>query len=67
MEYRDAARGIHQRGDSRGQQEARDVAQRDDRAQRRSDRQADRTGDAELEEYNARLQALADRDTRARR
>ena len=39
----------------------------DDRAQRRSDRQADRTGDAELEEYNARLQALADRDTRARR
>jgi len=39
----------------------------DDRAQRRSDRQADRTGDAELEEYNARLQALADRDARARR
>ena len=39
----------------------------DDRAQRRSDRQAERTGDAELEEYNARLQALADRDARARR
>ncbi|WP_282836670.1 cytochrome c oxidase assembly protein [Microbacterium flavum] len=39
----------------------------DDRLQRRSDRQAERTGDAELEEYNARLQALADRDTRARR
>jgi len=36
----------------------------DERAQRRGDRQADRTGDAELEAYNARLQALADRDAR---
>ncbi|WP_448389937.1 cytochrome c oxidase assembly protein [Microbacterium aurum] len=39
----------------------------DDRAQRRSDRHADRTGDAELEEYNARLAALAERDARATR
>ncbi|MBN9177443.1 MAG: bifunctional copper resistance protein CopD/cytochrome c oxidase assembly protein [Microbacterium sp.] len=39
----------------------------DDRLQRRADRQADRTNDAELVEYNARLQALADRDARARR
>ncbi|GAA3920561.1 cytochrome c oxidase assembly protein [Microbacterium invictum] len=36
----------------------------DDRAQRRWDRQADRTGDAELEAYNAELQALAERDAR---
>ncbi|HWI32393.1 MAG TPA: bifunctional copper resistance protein CopD/cytochrome c oxidase assembly protein, partial [Microbacterium sp.] len=34
----------------------------DDRAQRRSDRHADRTGDTELEEYNATLAALAERD-----
>lgn len=39
----------------------------DDRLQRRSDRQADRTGDAELAEYNARLQALAERDARVQR
>ncbi|WP_292835166.1 bifunctional copper resistance protein CopD/cytochrome c oxidase assembly protein [Microbacterium sp.] len=39
----------------------------DDRAQRRDDRQADRTGEAELGEYNARLQALAERDARAAR
>jgi len=39
----------------------------DDRAQRRSDRHADRTGDAELAEYNARLAALAERDARATR
>ena len=39
----------------------------DDRAQKRADRQADRTGEAELGEYNARLQALADRDARAGR
>lgn len=31
--------------------------------QRRRDRHADRTGDAELEEYNARLAALAERDS----
>jgi len=37
----------------------------DDRQQRRSDRHADRTGDAELEAYNARLAALAERDQRA--
>lgn len=36
----------------------------DERAQRRSDRHADRTGDRELEEYNARLAALAERDAR---
>lgn len=36
----------------------------DERAQRREDRQADRTGDAELAAYNARLQALAERDAR---
>ena len=36
----------------------------DDRAQRRSDRHADRTGDAELEAYNARLAQLAERDAR---
>lgn len=39
----------------------------DDRMQRRSDRHADRTGEAELEAYNARLQELADRDARAAR
>ncbi|CAN5581271.1 cytochrome c oxidase assembly protein [soil metagenome] len=37
----------------------------DDRAQKRSDRHADRTGDAELEAYNAQLAALAERDARA--
>jgi putative copper resistance protein D len=37
----------------------------DDRAQRRRDRQVDRTGDVELEAYNARLAELADRDARA--
>ncbi|WP_336644637.1 cytochrome c oxidase assembly protein [Microbacterium sp. USHLN186] len=34
----------------------------DDRLQRRRDRHADRTGDAELEEYNAQLARLAERD-----
>jgi len=37
----------------------------DERQQRRRDRHADRTGDAELEEYNARLASLAERDRRA--
>ncbi|WP_435748271.1 cytochrome c oxidase assembly protein [Microbacterium sp. PMB16] len=37
----------------------------DTKLQRRSDRNADRTGDAELEEYNAKLAALAERDLRA--
>lgn len=37
----------------------------DDRIQRRRDRHADRTGDAELEEYNARLAEMAARDARA--
>jgi cytochrome c oxidase assembly factor CtaG len=37
----------------------------DTRLQRRSDRNADRTGDAELEEYNAQLAALAERDRRS--
>ena len=36
----------------------------DERAQKRPDRHADRTGDAELEAYNARLAALAERDAR---
>nr|WP_201470682.1 cytochrome c oxidase assembly protein [Microbacterium hydrocarbonoxydans] len=36
----------------------------DTKLQKRSDRHADRTGEAELEEYNARLAALADRDRR---
>lgn len=36
----------------------------DDRLQRRSDRAADRDGDAELEEYNARLSKLAEQDRR---
>ncbi|MEU1973118.1 cytochrome c oxidase assembly protein [Microbacterium sp. NPDC019599] len=39
----------------------------DDRQQRRRDRHADRSGDAELEAYNARLAALAERDARAGR
>lgn len=39
----------------------------DTKVQRRRDRHADRTGDAELEEYNATLAALAERDERARR
>ena len=37
----------------------------DDKLQRRSDRAADRDGDAELEEYNARLSKLAEQDRRA--
>jgi putative copper resistance protein D len=37
----------------------------DDRAQKRDDRHADRTGDAELEAYNAQLAELAARDARA--
>jgi len=37
----------------------------DTKLQRRRDRHADRTGDAELEEYNARLADLAARDQRA--
>ncbi|GAA2978774.1 putative copper resistance protein D [Microbacterium terrae] len=37
----------------------------DARAQKRSDRHADRTGDAELEEYNRQLAALAERDARS--
>ncbi|WP_096713476.1 cytochrome c oxidase assembly protein [Microbacterium sp. SZ1] len=36
----------------------------DTKLQKRRDRHADRTGDAELEEYNARLAELADRDRR---
>ncbi len=36
----------------------------DERTQRRRDRHADRTGDAELEEYNAQLAAIAERDAR---
>ena len=36
----------------------------DDRLQRRSDRAADRDGDAELAEYNARLSKLAEQDRR---
>jgi putative copper resistance protein D len=36
----------------------------DTKLQRRRDRHADRTGDAELEEYNAKLAALAERDQR---
>ena len=39
----------------------------DERAQRRRDRQADRAGDIELDEYNARLAKLAERDQRAGR
>lgn len=37
----------------------------DDRTQRQRDRHADRTGDAELAEYNRNLAALAERDARA--
>ncbi|MDQ4214910.1 cytochrome c oxidase assembly protein [Microbacterium sp. ASV81] len=37
----------------------------DAKIENRQDRQADRTGDAELEEYNARLAALAEKDRRA--
>ena len=37
----------------------------DTRLQRRRDRHVDRAGDTELEEYNARLAALAERDRRA--
>ena len=39
----------------------------DARQQRRRDRHVDRTGDAELEAYNARLADLAERDARAGR
>jgi putative copper resistance protein D len=39
----------------------------DARDQKRRDRHADRTGDAELEAYNAHLAELADRDARASR
>lgn len=38
----------------------------DSREQRRRDRQAERSGDAELEAYNAHLAALAERDARTR-
>src|SRR5690606_12947814 len=34
----------------------------DEKQQKRRDRHADRTGDAELEEYNARLREIAERD-----
>ena len=37
----------------------------DAKAEKRADRHADRTGDAELEEYNARLAELAEKDRRA--
>ncbi|MFD6700294.1 MULTISPECIES: cytochrome c oxidase assembly protein [unclassified Microbacterium] len=37
----------------------------DAKVQKRQDRAADRTGDAELEEYNARLAELAEKDARA--
>ncbi|MFK0239790.1 cytochrome c oxidase assembly protein [Microbacterium sp. NPDC090281] len=39
----------------------------DTKLQRQTDRHADRTGDAELEEYNAKLAALAERDQRRER
>jgi putative copper resistance protein D len=39
----------------------------DDRQQRRRDRHVDRSGDTELEAYNARLAELAERDARAGR
>ncbi|MFG6402626.1 cytochrome c oxidase assembly protein [Microbacterium sp. P04] len=39
----------------------------DERMQRRRDRQVDRAGDIELDEYNARLAAMAERDARAAR
>jgi putative copper resistance protein D len=35
----------------------------DEREARRKDRKADRDGDAELREYNAMLEKLAERDT----
>ena len=38
----------------------------DDRETRRRDRHADRTAEAELQEYNARLLELAERDARHR-
>ena len=38
----------------------------DARETKRRDRHADRTGDAELEAYNERLAALAERDARTR-
>jgi cytochrome c oxidase assembly factor CtaG/putative copper export protein len=38
----------------------------DERAQRRRDRQIDRAGDAELDAYNERLAALAEKDARQR-
>ncbi|WP_317451938.1 hypothetical protein [Microbacterium sp. NIBRBAC000506063] len=37
----------------------------DTKVSRRRDRHADRTGEAELEEYNAQLAKLAERDRRA--
>jgi putative copper resistance protein D len=40
-------------------------ARNDDRVQKRRDRHADRTGDAELVAYNEQLAALAERDARA--
>lgn len=39
-------------------------ARSDEKESRRRDRHADRTGDAELAEYNARLAAIADQDAR---
>ena len=39
-------------------------ARSDEKESRRRDRHADRTGDAELEEYNARLAAIAEHDRR---
>jgi cytochrome c oxidase assembly factor CtaG len=39
-------------------------ARSDEKESRRLDRHADRTGDAELEEYNARLAAIAEHDAR---
>ena len=40
-------------------------ARSDEKESKRLDRHADRTGDAELEEYNARLAAVAERDVRS--
>ena len=39
-------------------------ARSDEKESKRLDRHADRTGDADLEEYNARLAAIAEHDTR---
>ncbi|KAA9108409.1 cytochrome c oxidase assembly protein [Microbacterium rhizomatis] len=39
----------------------------DDKAQRRRDRQVDRSGDSELDAYNAKLAALAEQDARVGR